>query len=73
MTAIGSRFKALLHHEATGGVVLFIAAALAMVLDNSPVDWLYDAILTTPVVVQIGALIIDCLTSALMGQASRIA
>jgi len=59
MTAIGSRFKALLHHEAAGGVVLFLAAALAMVLDNSPVDWLYDAILTTPVVVQIGALIID--------------
>ncbi len=35
------------------------AAAAALLLDNSPLNWLYDAILSTPVVVQIGALAID--------------
>ena len=54
-----ARIRRLTHHEAAGGVLLMIAALLALILDNSPLDWLYDSLLSTPVVVQIGALSID--------------
>jgi NhaA family Na+:H+ antiporter len=50
---------ALLQHDAAGGVLLLLAAAVALILDNSPLDWLYDAMLGTPVVVQVGSLTID--------------
>ena len=56
MSSLPGRFSALLHHEAAGGVLLMLAAALALVLDNSPLAPLYDALLTIPVVVQVGAL-----------------
>jgi len=46
-------------HEASGGIILIHAAALALILDNSPLAWLYDSLLTTPVVLQIGALILE--------------
>ncbi len=59
MTAIGRRIQALLQHEAAGGVLLMIAALAALIIDNSPLDWLYDAILETPMVVQIGAVTIN--------------
>ena len=45
--------------ESAGGVVLIIAAMLAMLVANSPLAYLYDALLDTPVAVQIGALSID--------------
>ena len=51
--------QAFFEHEAAGGVVLMAAAALALILSNSPLSWMYDALLGTPVVVQIGALAID--------------
>ena len=59
MPSLQRRISSLLHHEAAGGVLLMAAAAAALLLDNSPLSWLYDAILSTPVVVQIGALAID--------------
>jgi len=59
MPALGRRISALLHHEAAGGVLLMLAAAAALLLDNSPLYWLYDAILATPVVAQVGTLAID--------------
>ncbi len=40
-------------------MLLMLAAALALILDNSPLDWLYDAILATPVVIRVGPLAID--------------
>ncbi|HEY5790235.1 MAG TPA: Na+/H+ antiporter NhaA [Gammaproteobacteria bacterium] len=46
----------LLHHEATPGILLVIAAALAMLAENSPAKPWYDALLGTPVVVQVGQL-----------------
>ncbi len=49
----------LLHHEATPGVLLMCLALLALFMDNSPLGGFYDALLATPVVVQIGALAID--------------
>ena len=43
--AKGKGLAALLHHEAAGGVLLMAAAFLAVLLDNSPLNWLYDALL----------------------------
>lgn len=48
--------QAFFQHPAAGGVLLMAAAALALVLDNSSLAWLYDGLLKTPVVVQVGAL-----------------
>lgn len=45
-----------LRMEAAGGILLVIAAAMALVLANSPAGGLYAALLDTPVVVQVGAL-----------------
>ena len=59
LQAMRVRLRGLLQHEAAGGVLLMAAAALALLLDNSPLAWLYDALLSTPVVIQIGALVID--------------
>ena len=42
--------------EAAGGIILVAAALGAILLANSPLAWLYDGLLATPVVVQIGAL-----------------
>ncbi len=41
--------------EAAGGILLVAAAALAMLLANSPLAKLYDAFLETPVEVRVGA------------------
>ena len=57
-TPIG-RLSALLKHEAAGGVLLMLAAVAALALDNSPLAPLYDALLTIPVVVQVGALVLE--------------
>ena len=51
--------RAFLEHDAAGGIVLMVAAAIALALDNSPLSWLYDRLLSTAVVIQIGALGID--------------
>lgn len=45
--------------EKLGGLMLIVAAGLALLINNSPLSWMYDALLTTPVVVQVGALGID--------------
>ncbi len=45
--------------ESASGLLLVGAAALALVLDNSPLAWLYDRLLAVPMAVQIGALAIS--------------
>ena len=45
--------------ETAGGVLLLGAAVVAMLVANSPLDWLYDALLNTPVSVRVGDLAID--------------
>lgn len=40
-------------------VRLIAMAVFALLLDNSPLDWIYDSLLTVPVAIQAGALIID--------------
>ncbi|MDX1518338.1 MAG: Na+/H+ antiporter NhaA [Woeseiaceae bacterium] len=45
--------------ESAGGLLLLIAAVLAMLIANSPLAVTYQALLATPVAVQVGALIIN--------------
>ncbi|MDE1164145.1 MAG: Na+/H+ antiporter NhaA [Pseudomonas sp.] len=41
--------------EAASGLLLIAAAALALIINNSPLSWLYGSFLDVPVVAQIGA------------------
>jgi NhaA family Na+:H+ antiporter len=50
---------AFVHHEAAGGLVLMAAALAALIVSNSPLAWLYDGLLDTPVGVRVGPLAID--------------
>src|SRR5262245_60979202 len=50
---------AFVHHEAAGGVALMAAALAALIASNSPLAWLYDWFLDTPVGVRVGPLAID--------------
>lgn len=45
--------------EAAAGIVLVIAAALAVVANNSPLSFWYDALLDTPVTIRVGTAGID--------------
>jgi NhaA family Na+:H+ antiporter len=40
--------------ESAGGILLFIAAILAMVVQNSPADFIYDSLLEVPVEIRFG-------------------
>ena len=42
--------------DSSSGVLLIIAALVAMLMVNSPLNWLYDALLSTPVEIRVGAL-----------------
>jgi Na+:H+ antiporter, NhaA family len=54
-----SKVKYLFRSEASGGIFLVIAAVLAMLIANSPLqDW-YDSLLEIPVVFSIGSFAID--------------
>ena len=55
-TALKRGAQAFFEHQAAGGIVLMFAAALALMLENSPLAWVYDWFLQTPVIVQVGAL-----------------
>ena len=45
--------------ESAGGILLLLAAALAMLAANSPLAFLHQGLLDTPVAVSVGALAID--------------
>ena len=44
--------------ESASGIILLIAAVLALIASNSPLAWLYDLFLSIPVEVRVGALFI---------------
>lgn len=46
-------------HNALAGLILVAVAIFALILDNSPLYYLYDALLATPVTIRIGALNLD--------------
>ena len=48
--------QAFFQHQAAGGILLIVAAALALILDNSPLAWAYDALLQNRLIIKIGAL-----------------
>ena len=48
-----------LRMESAGGLLLLVAAFLALLIANSPLAGLYNSLLNTPVAVQIGALAIN--------------
>jgi NhaA family Na+:H+ antiporter len=48
-----------LHHEAAGGIILLVAAIAALIASNSPLQWLYDHFLHTPVGVRVGSFALD--------------
>jgi len=48
--------KKFLHLESAGGIILMIAAAVAMLLANSPAAFLHQALIDTPVEIRVGAL-----------------
>ena len=51
--------KDFLKLESASGILLMGAMVLAMLMNNSPLDGLYEAFINTPIVVQISGLIID--------------
>ena len=51
-----SSIEDFLHKETAGGILLMFATALALVVANSPLTGLYDALLNVPVEIRIGAL-----------------
>lgn len=51
-----STFTRFFQLEAASGLLLIAAAALALIINNSPLSWLYSNFLDTSVVAQIGAL-----------------
>ena len=50
---------AFFHHAAAGGLLLVVAALVALLASNSPLAWLYDGFLHTPVGVRVGDLALD--------------
>lgn len=51
-----STFTRFFQLEAASGLLLIAAAALALIINNSSLSWLYSGLLDTPVVAQVGAL-----------------
>ncbi|UVJ43005.1 Na+/H+ antiporter NhaA [Pseudomonas sp. LS1212] len=51
-----STFTRFFQLEAASGLLLIAAAALALIINNSPLSFLYNGLLDTPVVAQVGAL-----------------
>lgn len=51
-----SAIRDFLRLEAAGGIILVVAAAIALIWANSPFGGLYTSFLDTPVVIQVGAL-----------------
>ncbi|MDX2258638.1 MAG: Na+/H+ antiporter NhaA [Hyphomicrobiaceae bacterium] len=51
--------RAFFDHQAAGGIVLMAAAVLAILLANSPLQWLYAGFNETPVAVRVGPLALE--------------
>jgi NhaA family Na+:H+ antiporter len=59
MSALGNGQQGIINHEAFPGILLMCAAVIALLIDNSPLAWLYDAVLNIPVAVQVSAVKIN--------------
>jgi len=54
--AISAWLQSFIRQDSASGILLIISALLAMLLVNSPLSWLYDGLLSTPVEIRVGAL-----------------
>ena len=58
-TSLLANMREFLRLESAGGVLLLIAAVIALLIANSPLAGYYEVFLDTPVIVQVGQLAID--------------
>ena len=58
-SALGSAIRDFMRLESAGGILLLISAILALLVANSPLSQLYEALLGTTVAIQVGALAIN--------------
>ena len=56
MNLVVNRIQDFMKLETSAGIMLICAAVLALVTNNSALDWLYNGFLSTPVEVRIGGL-----------------
>ncbi len=59
MEKIGPRIRQFLQKESAGGLLLMAAAIAALIVANTPLNRFYEMLITTPVEVRVGALLID--------------
>lgn len=59
MSRISRSIQQFLQQESAAGLILMLAALLAVVIANSPLSVFYDMLLDTPIAVQVGALRVD--------------
>ena len=57
--SLSSAIREFIRLESAGGLLLLAAAAAAVLIANSPLYWIYEALLDTTVAVQVGALVIS--------------
>jgi NhaA family Na+:H+ antiporter len=57
--AISDWVQDFIKQDSSSGILLILAALLAMVLVNSPLYWIYNSLLSTPVEIRVGALYLD--------------
>jgi NhaA family Na+:H+ antiporter len=55
-TEISKWLQDFIRQDSASGILLIFAAVLALVLENSPFSWFYDALLDTPVEIRVGEL-----------------
>lgn len=56
MDRVSRRLSEFIRSESAGGILLMITAALAMILANTPLSYLYDMFVSTPVHIRVGPL-----------------
>ena len=59
VSAIAHMLRDFLKKESAGGIILMVAAALAVIVANSPLSGLYGEWLATPVIAGVGGAVID--------------
>ena len=57
--SLSSAIREFIRLESAGGLLLLAAAVAAVLIANSPLYWIYEALLDTTVAVQVGALVIS--------------
>ena len=59
MTTLTNSLQKFMQQESAGGILLMITAAIAVIVANSPLSNLYDLLLSTPIIIQVGTFAIN--------------